>query len=198
VVIKPAGVTHATAFGGDGAVTIQIELSAEDEARAEAGGYRLGWWRWSHAGEATRPMLELARRIRDVDGSEPTLDDLIIETLATLTPSEPCPRGPAPRWLVAARDVLVSESVTIRSLAAQAGVHPIHLAREFRRRFGLAPTGFRRRMRIRRAAALLARSPEPLAAIALEAGFADQSHMNRELRRAAGVTPAGMRRLARV
>jgi AraC-like DNA-binding protein len=36
---------------------------------------------------------------------------------------------------------------------------------------------------------------EPLADVALMAGFADQSHMTRALRRSTGTTPAGLRRL---
>jgi AraC family transcriptional regulator len=198
MVIKPAGVTHATTFGATGAVTVQIQLSPEDEARALEAGHAIAAWQWSHAGEAIRPMVALAQRLRDESGpapNDPALDDLVLESLAMLPPLRPRSYGSVPRWLLSARESLMAESLSIRSVAAIAGVHPIHLAREFRRSFGIAPTEFRRRMRIRRAGELLARPGEPLAAVALEAGFADQAHMNREMRRTAGVTPAGMRRL---
>jgi AraC family transcriptional regulator len=44
--------------------------------------------------------------------------------------------------------------------------------------------------RIERAASLLRFSDTPIAAIAIECGFADQSHLTTAFRRRTGVTPA--------
>jgi AraC family transcriptional regulator len=47
--------------------------------------------------------------------------------------------------------------------------------------------------RLERAKTLLRRTREPLAAIAQEAGFADQSHLTQMFRREIGVTPGRFR-----
>jgi AraC family transcriptional regulator len=83
-------------------------------------------------------------------------------------------------------------NVTIRELAAIAGVHPIHLARVFRRSFACSPGEYLRRCRIEKLRELLLRDL-PLAEVALEAGFNDQSAMTTAFRRATGMTPHAFR-----
>ncbi len=78
----------------------------------------------------------------------------------------------------------------------QLGVSRYQLFRAFKRAYGLTPEDFRRQLRVERARALLARS-ETLAAIAADAGFADQSHMTREFYRLLGLTPGAYRRAVR-
>jgi AraC-like DNA-binding protein len=50
-----------------------------------------------------------------------------------------------------------------------------------------------RRLRLEWAAQRLAESSDPLSAVALGAGFADQSHLNRHFRRRYGFTPGEFR-----
>jgi AraC-like DNA-binding protein len=52
-----------------------------------------------------------------------------------------------------------------------------------------------RMLRLDWAAARVAKSEEPLSAIALRAGYADQSHFTRAFKRRTGLTPAQYRRL---
>jgi AraC-like DNA-binding protein len=84
----------------------------------------------------------------------------------------------------------------IGEIAEQLGVSRYRLIRAFKRAYGLTPEDFRRQLRVERARDLLARS-EPLAAIAADAGFADQSHMTREFTRLLGLTPGAYRRVLR-
>jgi AraC-like DNA-binding protein len=81
---------------------------------------------------------------------------------------------------------------SLTELAAEAGVHPGHLARAFRQRFGVTVCQYSRNLRLEWAASQLA-GDSPLAVIAVEAGFADQSHFTREFRRHFGVTPGRYR-----
>jgi AraC family transcriptional regulator len=194
VVVKPAGTEHADTFGLCGAAVLQVILSPEDEARIGEVGCALRAWRWSHADGAVRPLLTLLRSVvePELERSE-IVEDLVIEVLACL--NRPPRTGDPPRWLLRARECLDEESASIRALAATHGVHPVHLAREFRRHFGLSPTEHRRRGRLRRAARFLADSDVTLADAALAAGYADQAHMTRELHAAAGLTPRGLRRV---
>jgi AraC family transcriptional regulator len=106
--------------------------------------------------------------------------------------------GPSvPRWFVRVRDRLHDEfrsRLRMCDLARDAGVHPVHLARVFRRFEGRTPGDYQQRLQVRAACELL-RDPEwTLAAIAVECGFADQSHFTRVFRRMTGATPARLRR----
>jgi transcriptional regulator GlxA family with amidase domain len=77
------------------------------------------------------------------------------------------------------------------------GIHSIHLARAFRRYFHVSPSEYVSRCRIWRARDLLVTSRLPLAEIALEVGFSDQSHLTNAFRRETAMTPAAYRRLHR-
>jgi AraC family transcriptional regulator len=86
------------------------------------------------------------------------------------------------------------EPLRMRDLARDAGVHPVHLARVFRKMEKRTPGEYQQRLQVRAACELL-RDPEwPLAVIAAECGFADQSHFTRVFRRMTGTTPAQFRR----
>lgn len=105
-----------------------------------------------------------------------------------------------PPWLGTARELLrdrCADDLTIADVARAAGVHPIHLARTFRRFFGCAPAAYLRRCRLERAAALLRDGSRSLAEIALECGFADQSHFTKSFREAFRVAPGAYRRAVR-
>jgi AraC family transcriptional regulator len=86
--------------------------------------------------------------------------------------------------------------VTIAGLARDVGVHPIHLARVFRRYHGAAPAAYVRRLRLDWAARELIRSDTPLSVVASEAGFADQAHFTRAFKAATGLTPGRYRQAA--
>lgn len=76
-----------------------------------------------------------------------------------------------------------------------AGVDPAHLARRLRAHYGMTAGAYLREIRVQRAAGALVRSSEPLARIALDAGFADQSHFTRVFRTVHGITPLRCRAL---
>jgi len=85
----------------------------------------------------------------------------------------------------------------LEALAATVGVHPVHLAREFRRRFHETVGHRIRDLRVARACQLLAESPLPLVEIAMEVGYADQAGFSTVFRQRTGLTPSEFRRLNR-
>ena len=103
------------------------------------------------------------------------------------------PSSEKPAWLRRVHDA-VREDASIESLAAVAGVHPVHLTRTFRRFYHCTPGEYLRALRCARAAELLATSSMPLSELALEAGFADQPHFTKVFRQIYGVTPNAYRR----
>jgi AraC family transcriptional regulator len=77
--------------------------------------------------------------------------------------------------------------------AAAAGVTPTHFARILWRHEGSTPSEYVRRLRIEYAKIQLLRTEEPLASIAIDSGFADQSHFTRTFARVEGTTPGRFR-----
>ena len=120
------------------------------------------------------------------------------EMLSTLLPHWPRTADTGrPRWLPRALDVLRSEYTgrpTVIDLAQRLDLHPVYLARQFRRWSGHSVCEFVNRLRVCRALEHLQHSEMPLAEIALSAGFADQSQFTKTFRRYCGTTPGSMRR----
>ena len=109
------------------------------------------------------------------------------------------PQGPVPDWLRHLLDTLEGQSQTtpprIGALARELGMHPVSLARAFRRERACSITEHLRGVRILRAGRLIARGGSGLAEIAAETGFADQPHLTRAFRAELGCTPGEFRRL---
>ena len=98
-----------------------------------------------------------------------------------------------PRWLQSVEDAIEAagaEPPSVADLATLAGVHASHLLRTFRRYHGTTVATYVRRRRIERARVEVANGNRPLSAIALDAGFSDQSHFTRVFRQTFGETPA--------
>ncbi len=79
-------------------------------------------------------------------------------------------------------------STRIATIAAEVGWSRGHLVVRFRREVGLSPKRFARVARFRTAIDRLGRAP--LATVAAECGYADQSHLTHEFRDLAGATPS--------
>lgn len=80
------------------------------------------------------------------------------------------------------------DGVSLDDLAAIGGTSPFHLVRAFKDRFGLTPVAYRTQQRVAEACRLLRRSV-PIAEVALEVGFTDQSHLTRQFQRLMGAPP---------
>lgn len=106
----------------------------------------------------------------------------------------------APGWLELVRERIEAEfarSWTLGDYARQASVHPVELASQFRRHYHSSVGEHIRTVRVRHAMERLAHTREPLADIAIESGFSDQSHLTRVFKRHTGVTPARFRSRAK-
>jgi AraC family transcriptional regulator len=197
VVVKPAGTEHADRFGRQGARTLQIGLETRFAAGLSDWDSRLGHWRWHHAGPAVPAFLRLLSVFRREGSSARDVEDGVYDVLAVL--SQPLDRVESkspPRWLELVRDELdASGRVAVRDLARSARVHPVYLARQFRRFFGCSITEHARRRRVQVVAQQLSGSDTPLSVVSYTSGFADQSHMCRIFKSDTGLTPGVFRRL---
>jgi AraC family transcriptional regulator len=101
-------------------------------------------------------------------------------------------------WLLRVRDRLEADTQppTMQELARLAGVHPVYLARAFRRTFRCSIGEYSRQRQVGRAMRLLGDAGRSLSAVSADAGFSDQSHMTRQIRSLTGQTPGAWRRRA--
>lgn len=102
----------------------------------------------------------------------------------------------APVWLGRAREILreqFTEELSLASIAEEVGVHPVYLARQFRKHYNCTVGEYVRRLRIESACHQITESDRSLADIAAEAGFYDQSHFSHAFKRRTGMTPAEFR-----
>ena len=137
-------------------------------------------------------------RLRDVV-SALAIEGLVLEILAELVRLAAPSRKPS--WLARARDLLhdrFQENLGLGQIAAEVGVHPVHLATMFRRRFRQTLGDYQRRLRVAFACRQLVTTDAPLTEIALAAWFADQSHFTRTFKSHVGITPLAYRRDSRL
>ena len=196
VIFHPPGDAHANAVGPRGTMSLNVEITPElwdelaDGAEMVSGRVLSGdveWlaaavWREFHREDAAAAL---------------GMDEAVALLCASLRENQRCSGTASVRRLDLSAEY-ISQHLTpaprLAEVAQVAGVHPMHLARLFRRRFGYSMGEFVRRRRIAWACGQLANSDATIAAIALAAGFADHAHFTRTFRRITGFPPSWYRR----
>jgi AraC family transcriptional regulator len=197
VLIEPAGDPHGNAIKRGGARVLVVEPEpSEDLLRAVAGLLEASAY-FRHSGVVSRAHA-LARELAAKDAAAPlALEAGALDMLAVAARLKAHAGGAEPPWLRRVREMVEDrfrDPLRLSELAREAGVHPAHLSRAFRERYRETIHGRLRRLRLEWAMRRLVESDDPIAAIALSAGFADQSHLTRALKARTGVTPAAYRR----
>jgi AraC family transcriptional regulator len=199
--ITPGEESHCNRFGRDDTRGLLVE--AEPEAVDRLGDHgQLLRDRASYRDEHLAVLAwRLAAELRRPDTAAPlAVTGLLMELLAGAARSRQVRlHGASPSWLTAARDYLHDRGqiASLAEVAVAVGVHPVTLARGFRKAYGCSVGAYLRWLRLSRAARQLAETEAALAEIALAAGFADQSHFSNAFRRETGLSPSAFRRAAR-
>lgn len=136
--------------------------------------------------ESNTDLVYLAGRLRKEFqnwgvGSELITEGLILEMLGHAQKLNVPQHRQPPYWLTKTIDKLETEFMfrhTNQNLAAEAGVHPVHFARTFRRYHGKTVGSYLKERRIQRAMVLL-ENKLSLSEIAYQCGFSDQSQFNK-------------------
>ncbi len=193
----PSGAGHSTTFGVKPTHVMTVYPTTEESAPLFARFLRQRRLIVAPASATLGRRLALELEARDASWGL-AAEGLVLQVLAMgeREASVQPRRGTA--WLATVIELLrerTPHAPSLTELAAEAGVHPGHLARAFRQRFGVTVCQYSRSLRLEWAASQLA-GEAPLAEVALEAGFADQSHFTREFRRHFGMTPGRYRELS--
>ena len=196
--LLPAGERHENYF--ETAVRL-LRVKIEQAAIQRLGGEHARCL--SEPREITGPLAgwlghRMMREFMSQDDIAPlAMEGVLLEVLAESARSSDEPQGSsAPGWLRRVRELLQDsylEAPGLAVLAGIAGVHPVHLSREFHKHFHMTIGEFIRKRRIERASELLSNSELSLAAIANTCGFSDQSHFCALFKKHSGMTPAKFR-----
>jgi len=88
----------------------------------------------------------------------------------------------------------MDSSIRVGDLARIVLMSTSHFCRAFKQTFGETPLRYVMRQRMRRAQAIMLRSRDSLAKIAVDCGMCDQAHFSRVFRKIVGVNPGAWRR----
>lgn len=200
LVFYPEHEPHEEAFGPLGGRAFHVEMGGPwlGRMKAEGMGYASG------SVETLTGRLNLLMTRLYVwflmAGPHVAAEEIVLEMLADVSACEALGHeSQAPDWLGRVRDILhvrYRETVAMAELADIAGVHPVHLARVFRRHHGCTVGSYVRTLRIEHARMALADASRSISSIALATGFSDQAHLTRHFKAQIGVPPGTYRRLA--
>lgn len=117
----------------------------------------------------------------------------LTEVVAELAAARP--RGETTPWSLSTLSHVtrgLAAGAPVADLAREIGWSSRTLQRQCNAVYGYGPATLRRILRFRRAVAMV-RDGRPLAAVATEAGYADQSHLHREVRELSGLALSELR-----
>lgn len=197
---EPAGEVHANGIGPEGARVLVILPDPAEERRLEGLAPLMDEVHQIRHGGLTGLARRMASELDpDDDAARLSLQGLALETLGLGLRGlrEPGGRESLPAWLREARDLVhdrFREGLDIAEVAEAVGVDGPTLARAFRKQFRIPLGTYQRRLRLDWAADKLVTSEVSLAALAVRAGFYDQSHFTRHFRRHTGQPPGEYRR----
>jgi AraC family transcriptional regulator len=151
-----------------------------------------------HGNVVCRLAARLYYEFRGMDEVSPlVIEGLALEMMGeVLRPSISGSRHRPPRWLKQARELIharSNERLMLSQIAQTVGVHPVYLAREFRRHYRSTVGEYIRQLRIESACREILKPDASLAEVAVGCGFHDQSHFSKIFKRMMNTTPAEYR-----
>jgi AraC family transcriptional regulator len=200
-ILHVAGECHSDRFHRSGGQVLNLELFPSFVARlSECGGVSMGNRALFRSAYATQLGLKLHKEVSSYDASSSlAIEGLTMELFAELfRERETGLKSRGYGWLDRVTEILharFQEPVTLSELAGCAGVHPVHLARTFRKRYLCSVGDYLRKLRIEVACRALLNSDTPIVEIALRSGFSDQSHLCRTLKQYTGMSPRQFRQV---
>ena len=193
-VFHPLGALHSDTVGTAGARFICMEFLPQEDWGSDS----REWHPHFLPADLSVLMIRLYRHLRQDSLCPTIMESSVIELLGSALEKERLEERRFPRWIRHCLDYIDAKyatAITVRGLAAELNVHPVHVAREFRRRFGETIGEYVNKTRLRAACNQLLTGNDQLADVAATNGFYDQSHFVRVFRAQLGCVPSEFRRL---
>lgn len=195
VILNPPGTEHRDRFRSHDGLFLTLTMPAAAFARL-CDGRAIG----DQAKRLPRPSLaramQLLSEVWHWERSSPlAIESIFTELLADALPPPTHAGGDRLQRVLDRLEADHAPPPSLQELAAIAELHPVYLARAFRKRHGIAPSDYLRKRRLHKAVSLIARR-RTLARAASELGFVDESHLHRCFVAEFGMTPGAFRRLA--
>jgi len=200
-ILHVAGECHSDRFHRNGGQVLNLELFPSFLRRlCECGSVNADSRTLLKSVYAMQLGLRLHKEVSSCDPwSTLSIEGLTMELLAEVFRQRATRLKSQGRdWLSRVTEILhakFQEPVMLSELAADVCVHPVHLARAFRKRYLCSVGDYLRKLRIEAACHALLNSDTPIAEIALHSGFSDQSHLCRTLKQYTGMSPRHFRRV---
>lgn len=198
LVVKPGCTEHSNEFGPKGARVVSVELKLGEALSGEL-DEEFKTWRWFHGLPYASQVFSFIRTVKekqDPQGMEASL----IELLASLPRAERSINATPPDWLIRLKVQLREEfqnTIYVQDLARENGVHPVYLARVFRKFYGCSVKHYIRQLRLNHLLSELTSSQKTLVDLAFSNGFSDQSHFNRIFKSELGMSPGQFRQFVK-
>lgn len=190
----PTAEPHTAAVGPRGMLGLNIEydkdwLERHGLTESALGGYRTLTTIWSRLSV----LRFLATAFTQEQVAFPELETQTLELLEPLVTGSTAPEPlHIPPWFSSVEALLREQfrsPLSLRTLAQEVAVHPVYLARVFRRCRGCTVSEYVRALRLAEAGRLIVEEGWSLGAAAYESGFADQAHFSRSCHRELGFSP---------
>jgi AraC family transcriptional regulator len=198
LILHPPGEDHSVTFYKAGARVFSIHLSHQWLERVRDYTMVLDGPADFRGGLPSYLAVRLYREFQDADRVSPLMvEGLALEIIAAVSRNASLMERKVPHWLEQAREMLrasLSGEVTLVSVAETVGVHPVYVARQFRKHYRCTVGEYVRRLRVEAACREISGSDAPFSEIAVKVGFYDQSHLTNTFKRLTGMTPAQYRR----
>jgi AraC family transcriptional regulator len=141
---------------------------------------------------------QMVNEVRNADSSSTlALEALTLELIVCSSRARFTHEARRPRWLTQACELIESDyetDIKIAEIAATVGVHPAHLAAQFKQHLRCTPGQFIRGLRVQKSQPLLEQTALSVAVIAVTCGFYDEAHFCRTFKAVVGCTPTEFRR----
>lgn len=198
VVVKPNSIKHQNEFGPVGASMLSITWNASDPPDFFQELEILSNWKWIHGAKLAASTIEFLTDLRYFHDDESVKASVIefIANLASMSPQSPSANPPL--WLAQIKERLNDEyntPISVQQIAKEAKVHPVYLARVFKKHYGYSIKHYLHSIRLLRSVSAIASTQEGLSQIAYQNGYSDQSHLTRQFQRYLRTSPNKFRRL---
>jgi AraC family transcriptional regulator len=162
--------------------------------------------RLSHPVALSRPIAArvahcVAWRTVKRDLTDLFLEEACLTLVGELHRSERSRDYACPPWLRQVIEIVHGRGDSLPSISTigeMIGIHPVHITRVFRLRYGIPLSKYILSIRVQHAMAALRSGKTTVGMVAANNGFTDQSHLCKSFKAILGITPSGYQALFRV